>query len=199
MGRATWRYRGFVALLLVATATMPGHAIAGHEGEAPVVTARSFTPIPPGFAFDVQPRDDSDANLRLREVLLEELAARAYPVATGGPLRLRFNTDRIVPTTDGPMPYGAGDDRSIYDDDLRGGLPHDLFGARRGRSRFGIVTYRLRASVETRSGTVLWQGEATASASRSDERTLGRELATVLVAELGHTIDPKVLGGVGGP
>jgi hypothetical protein len=90
------------------------------------------------------------------------------------------------------------DDRSIYDDDLRGGSSHNLFGVPNRRAHRGGVTYRLRANVETRSGTVLWHGEASVATS-ADERRLGRELAIGLISELGHTIDPKVLGGVGGP
>lgn len=211
MVSSTRRFAHALPLIVLVTLTWAPTSAAAQAADMPMVVTRSFAPIPHGWAFDVEPRDDSDANLRLRDVLAEELRARAYLAAIGAPLRLRFTTDRVTPTTTSEQVASLGGNGSPnVGDDLPGALLLDPVGAAPRREggpfappRFdhpiAVVSYRLRATVETRSGRVLWQGEASAAASRAGEQMLGRELAAALVAEIGRTVDPKVLGGVGGP
>lgn len=187
----------FVVLTTLAT-TPPAPAQAP---EAPIVVTRSFAPLPPGWAFAVEPRDDSDDNLRLQAVFVEAFSAQHLLAVPGGPLRLRFTTDRVIPTDrEQPTVPGVDDRLPRVGDDLPGSLLLDPIGtASRRERRFGTVTYRLRASVETRGGRVLWQGEAAASAARTGEKVIGPELVIALITELVRTVDPKVLGGIGGP
>src|SRR5690349_9525494 len=88
-----------LALPLIGLAMLAMVPPAGAQtADGPLVVARSFEPIPHGWAFEVEPRDDADANLRLRDMLIEELRARSLVATVGAPLRLRFTTDRVTTT-----------------------------------------------------------------------------------------------------
>jgi hypothetical protein len=195
MVRGGVRTRVRVAVLVIAAALIVPTLPAVADGEGPTVIARSFTPIPPGLAFAVEPRDDSDTNLLLRDLIVGELAANAHLTADNGPLRLRFSTDRVVVTTLGrgyadARYAGSGAGQQEYPDDLSTMMSEDPErGASPRERREGAVQFRLRASVETRDGAVLWRGGVIVPLTLTDERRLGRLLAVTLVAGIGRTID----------
>lgn len=193
---------GIPIVLAALLAAAPVHA---GDGDAPLVIARAFAPIPANLAFAVEPRDDSDTNLQLRDAIERELAASARLTAPTGPLRLRFTTDRVIATTlergiADARYAGSGSGQQAMPDDLNTAMSEDPGRDASPRERReGAVHFRLRASIETRDGAILWRGAVLVSLTLADERRLIRLLAMTLVGEIGRTIDPTVIAGVGGP
>jgi hypothetical protein len=189
-GRLT-RVRRRVGVLLVLAALSAPAAVRAAGDEA-VAIAQGFAPIPAGQAFSVEPRDDSDTNLQLRDLIVRELASHARPTAPDAPLRLRFTTDRVIATTlergiSDARYAGSGVGQQATPDDLNTAMSEDpARGASPRERREGAVQFRLRASIETRDGKTLWRGAVLVPLTLTDERRLGELLATKLVDELGR-------------
>jgi hypothetical protein len=178
-------------LLVLAALSAPA-TLQARDGDEPVVIARAFLPIPAGQAISVEPRDDSDTNLQLRDLIVRELGAQSRATAPDGPLRLRFTTDRVVATTleRGVVDAryaGSGVGQQAFPDDLNTAMSEDpSSGASARERREGAVQFRLRASLETRDGKTLWRGAVLVPLTLTDERRLGGLLATKLVGEIGR-------------
>jgi hypothetical protein len=179
---------GTLALLALIAAAEPADAI---------VSARLLAPIAADAAIAIEMLDDSDDNLKLRDAIAVGLAAEHRTVAADAALVLRVRAEiladgrRAGPGTRGPRP-GRGTGRP-----LRGGLAnadHDPTIEGEGRARAnpsGEVRHRLRATLERRDGTVLWQGEATGVLVGNAEAALWAELASRVVGAFGRTVDSR--------
>jgi len=170
------------------------------DDDQPTVMARSYASIPAGTTIAVEPRDDSDENLRLRDAIATQLKGHNQHVAADGALRLRFSTERFTDyeLTRAPEPRdqtnGPVGHLPMIQDDLGTALPSRADGPLPARrQRVGAVQYQLRATLEGRAdGKVFWQGKATGETrlNEVDQRMLGRLLAEALVAKLGQTYEP---------
>jgi len=149
------------------------------DAGAPVVRAQLLLPVPGDHVMAIEPRDDSDENLKLRDLMAARLAERRGRMVADAPLVLRFSIGVI-----------SGRD-----------TPQDSTSGRNGRSGGGRappnalppdtpVTYRLSATLEQRSGPVLWKADVTAQPSGQDERQLPARLAVILIDNIGRAVDP---------
>jgi hypothetical protein len=137
--------------------------------------------MPAERVMAIEPRDDSDENLKLRDLMAARLVEQHGTVAADAPLVLRFSTGVI-----------SGRD-----------TPRDGAGGRKGRGGGGgrappnaipantPVTYRLSATLERRDGPVLWKADVTAQPGSQDDRQLPARLAATLIDNLGKTIDTR--------
>jgi len=160
----------------------------------PTVHAQLLQALPPDSAIAIEPRDDSDENLQLRDLMIARLAERHGRVADDAPLLLRFST-AIVSDRDAAGGRGAGGARGgggggrKFDRGLipRGGAANDA-AARPG----GPVRHRLSATLVQRDGgVVLWQSEVTSVAGDDNARTLPARLAAALVDHIGSSLDTR--------
>jgi hypothetical protein len=189
------RARSFALLsaCVVWTAAWAGGPAAAQSADksAPTVTGQQVAPIPSSLAIAIEPRDDTDANLRLRDQMMRQLAAQRRLVAADGPLLLRFSTeaqwnvgpragessgDAIVASDRAPDPATTLGYSDV--DRLMGGQSGAPTGTLSNR-------YQLRATLERRDGgQLLWEGTATGSLGEGSEQRLSAELATMLIESL---------------
>jgi hypothetical protein len=186
--------RGGVAALVAALAWLASMAARTDEPRAPAVTAQLLIPLPADSAIAIAPRDDSDENLRLRDLMVARLVERRGRVAEDAPLVLRFATavvsDRDSPTS-GRGDGGRHGGRRNFGAAPITGMRNAPSGGPAGRPN-GTVLYRLAATLERRDGgQVLWKGEVTAVPAEQNERTLPAQLAAALVDHIGHTVDTR--------
>jgi hypothetical protein len=166
---------------------------------APIVTARAFAPLAPGASVSVEPRDDSDTNLQLRDLMAARLEGQLHPVVPGAALRLRFSTETV--SSVGPK-AGAATGEALVARDRRSFSPTNLGYSEADRFLGGPVergtgpvqtAYKLRATLETRDGAkVLWSGEASGPLSDRNEARLAATLAEALADTLGRTVETQV-------
>jgi len=165
--------------------------------EKPVVSASAFAPISPTVALTIEPRDDTDANLHLRDLMAVRLRARQHPVMADAVLRLRFSVDTISDV--GPAQGGAASDSVVATDrqpfaatNLNYSEADRFFNPGTDRAeRGGVrVSYQLRASLERRdTGQVVWTGQATIPAGERSEAQLTAQLAETLADTVGLSLD----------
>ena len=197
---AIFRWRAGLVIMAVAIMVLAilAPAARADSSDGVIVTARSFQPVPAGASIFVKVLDNTAANLQLRGVIKRELEAQSRALADEAPLVLRFTTDHLEDTQIGNP--GNGDVERfgaqsnlplIRGDDLGTSIPLQTRAPRPPReTRVGAIRYRLHASLEWHeTGQVLWRGDAVGSLSDTDERTLGQELATALIAQFGRTVD----------
>jgi len=176
--RAGVALRG-VVLAVALAGLLAGGARAADDDAAPSVHAQAFQPLPSERVIAIEPRDDNDDNLKLRDLMAARLVEQHGRVVADAPLVLRFSI-RVVSGRD--TPQGGG--RTGKSGRSGGGaappnsLPLDT-----------PVTYRLSATLEQRSGPVLWKADVTAQPSGQDERQLPARLALTLIDNLGRTVD----------
>src|SRR3954470_18576709 len=108
MRRALWCCGALIALALCG-ATRCG-AVAADEPLELRVYAQLLQALPADAAIAVEPRDDNDENLKLRDVMIARLTDRRQRVAADAPLLLRF-TSTVVTNRDGAPTGGAGTGR----------------------------------------------------------------------------------------
>ena len=166
-----------VLLAAALAGLIPGGARSDDES-TPAVHAQLLQPMPSERVIAIEPRDDTDDNLKLRDLMEARLVEQHGRVVADAPLVLRFSI-RVVSGRDTP----------------RGGP-----GGRSGRSGGGSappnslpldtpVTYRMSATLEQRNGPVLWKADVTAQPNGQDERQLPARLALALIDNLGRTVD----------
>jgi len=186
--------------LLLTGATGFGTAARAQDSGDPIVTARLFAEIEPGAPIAVEPRDDSDENLKLRDGIVAALQAQGHASvpAAGAALVLRFATDHV---TDTVMQRVKPEDRRrapgarfpMIRDELGTSMPLQTQTPSPVRETdSGVVKYRLQATLEGRAdGQVLWRGEALGAVkvNETDEASLGRELSGALMAAFGRTVE----------
>jgi hypothetical protein len=166
--------------------------------DGPILSTRAFSAFPPGTALAVEPRDDTDANLHLRDLMAARLTAQQHPVVGEAKLRLRFSTETL--SSAGPAPGGATSDAVMATDrqpyaatNLNYSEVDRFFSPRTDRAARAAIqnTLQLRATLETRSGQVVWSGEVHAALGERNEQRLGADLAEALADTVGRTVDSR--------
>jgi hypothetical protein len=177
----------------VALAAALWSAALADEPREILVTAQLLASLPADAAIAVEPRDDSDENLALRDLMVTRLAERHSRVAADAPLLLRFSSS--VLTNRDTAPTGPTGGRGRGGRHGGGGIPLVAGTSSGGSSPSGArpsggVRHRVTAALERRDGgQVLWKAEVTTAPGEHDERTLPGRLATALVEALGRTVD----------
>ncbi len=150
--------------------------IQAQEPRALTVNAQLLFAVPADSAIAIEPRDDSDENLRLRDLMIARLRERhgavaADTVAADAPLLLRFSTavvsDRDTTRATGPTAHPST----------------------------GVRT-RVTAALERRDGgQILWKAEVTATPGDANPRLLPAQLAAAVIDNIGRTVDTRVAAG----
>jgi hypothetical protein len=184
--------------LRVAGAVVLWAAVAGpaaSQAPDPVVSARLLVPIPTAAAIAIEPLDDSDDNLRLRDQIAAALTGQTRSVAADGALVLRFvgaiEADVRRPGSGIRGPRAGGPVGRPLRDSFGAGDTNPTAGGARA-ARPSAVRHALRATLEQRDGTVLWQGEASRVLVGNNEQALWRELGDALMGAFGRTVDTRV-------
>jgi hypothetical protein len=144
----------------------------------PMVRALLLLPMPNAPVIQIEPRDDSDENLRLRDLMIARLGEPPGRVADDAALVLRFSLDVI-----------SGRD-----------TPRDGPGNRFGRlgggrappnavARDTPVSYRLSATLEQRNGAMVWRAEVTAPLLGQDDGAVAARLAAALIDNIGRSVN----------
>ena len=171
----------------------------------PLVTAQALAPLPDGVPIAVEPLDDSDANLRLRDLMARRLTGHGHPIVAGASLRLRFSAE---PVSDiGPRPGATTGDALISTDhqpytatNLGYSEADRIFSVPTDRPEGAIQNrYRLRATLETRDGRTLWSGQAVGVLTERNEAHLAASLAISLADAVGWTLDGRTTVAGGAP
>ena len=184
--------RGLRGAVLAGLVALPAQA--GEPG-APTVSAQLLIALPADRTIAIEPRDDSDENLQLRDLMIARLVERHGATAADAPLLLRFSSE-VVSDRGAAAPAGRGGGGG------RGGgrnFGAALIGGARNTSSGGPAThpsggvrYRLSATLERRDGTqVLWKADVSAPMSDENERRLPAALAAAVVDNIGRTIDTR--------
>src|SRR5256885_7485082 len=90
MRRALW-CRGALIGLALGGAALGGAAL-GDEPRELTVYAQLLQALPADTAIAVEPRDDNDDNIKLRDLVVAHLTDRRTKVAADAPLLLRFSS-----------------------------------------------------------------------------------------------------------
>ena len=161
----------------------------------PLVTAQALAPLPDGAPIAVEPLDDSDANLRLRDLMVSRLAGHGHPIVPGASLRLRFSAEPV--SHFGPRPGATTGDALVASDhqpytstNLAYSEVDRIFSAPTDRPEGAIQNfYRVQATLETRDGRTVWTGQATGVLTERNETRLAAGLAIALADAVGWTLD----------
>jgi hypothetical protein len=164
---------------------LPVVAAAQADAPEPVVSARLLAPIPTGAAIALEPLDDGDETLRVRVRFAVGLAAQAHPVADDAPLVLRFRA--VVDTFVRRPGSGLGSPRF----GAAARLPPRGGPAPSGDGKVAPVRHAVRATLEQRTGGVLWEGEARGALVGNNEAALWSRLADSLVDAFGRTVERR--------
>jgi hypothetical protein len=177
----------------------------GDEPAAPSVSARLLGAVPADGAIAIEPRDDSDENLKLRDLMVAHLTERHGKVAADAPLLLRFSSS-VVSDRDAAAAAArnSGGGRGGGGRGLTGML---MSGARNAAGPSGPpahagagIHYKISATLEQRgSGQVLWQAEVIATPSQANDRSIPGQLAAAVIDHLGRTIDTRKPAEPGAP
>lgn len=174
------------------------------------LSARSFTPLPTPLVIDVEPDDNTDANIALAQRMAETLARSGIRVAPKtSPLVLRFDSE----VRENVSPERQRFDRESStprDDDLRGGAsgPPDqrdevanvfssqgrgLMGPRRGERDYArALRYVINARIEGRGdGRRFWQGHLSYDTATTEGAALLEEMVPILLHEVGNTVQER--------
>jgi hypothetical protein len=194
------------ALLLFAAALLAQSGVATAQGWEGRVNAAVYAEVPAGAAVTVQPRDDTEANLEIKDVFEQELIARGYRIAADAPLLMTFWTsgsyDLAQRGRRGPglLLLGAegGTRLSKADTDVEaqvklfssegGGLFQNP-AARPKQKPIGGNRHRLDASLKDRaSGRRIWQGQAYADVSGGDSLSISEAMVPALADSFAKTV-----------
>jgi hypothetical protein len=189
MSKSLSRFTFPVLLALCATPAV--------AADQPVVGASAFAPISPTAALTIEPRDDTDANLHLRDLMAARLRDHRHPVRADAVLRLRFSVDTISDV--GPSQGGAASDSVVASDrqpfaatNLSYSEADRFFNPGTDRAeRGGVrVSYQLRATLDRRdTGQTVWTGQATIPAGDRNEAQLTAQLAETVADTVGQSLD----------
>lgn len=187
---------------LVAGAALPSQAQTPPPGATTAATpagagrlhASTYGPIPEGVPTSVRPWDNSAANLRLKATFAETLGRRGVKLADNAPLALNFETEvESLSVPDGGPTLGQVQARN-HDSRVRMNFwstTQDSLtqGRRPDNANLGTVRYVLRATLDdTRSGTRLWQGEASYTGAPADETAAFASMVPVLLEAYGQSV-----------
>ncbi len=186
-------------MLAALLAALPTQA---QEPRALTVNAQLLFAVPADGAIAIEPRDDSDENLRLRDLMIARLRERhgavaADTVAADAPLLLRFSTavvsDRDTTRATGPTGGGRRGGRGLGA--ALGGAGNPPAGGALAHPSTGVRT-RVTAALERRDGgQMLWKAEVTATPGDANPRLLPAQLAAAVIDNIGRTVDTRVAAG----
>lgn len=166
------------AVTLAAAALLS--AARADDALTPTVHALLLRPIPALPVLTIEARDDTDTNLRLRDLMIARLVARHGQVADRAPLVLRFSLT-VISGRDTPRD-GPGNRFGHFGGGRAppNAVPRDM-----------PVSYRLSATLEHRDGPMLWKGDVTAPVGDGDDDALTAQLAASLIDSIGRTVDGR--------
>lgn len=170
------------------------------NGPKGTINAVAFSPMPSNVEIAVRPLDDSDANLRLKEMFAGALRSKGFRVVDKATLVMSVETrDEVGSWTDqgrrslielqAKGGRDGGEDAqalvNIYNS-TRGGLLNE---GRGGTSIATPSTYRINVTVDDRSnGKRVWQGWTVADLGHGDRDVLSKAMVPALMGHLGLTV-----------
>ncbi len=188
--------------LLACLAALAGLEAAAQEIGEGLLNAVAYKPLARDASIAVQPLDNSDANMVLKEIFENELKARGYAVSDDAPLVLTFETRdtigvwsgygqrTVIELSNNPDRVGSETPmvRLHLYDSSRGGMLTE--GQRPGGdTRMTPSQYRLDASIDSRSdGKRLWQAWTIADLGQRDGLSLSKAMIPVVVESVGQTV-----------
>ena len=169
------------ALAILALAALALGDARADDPMTPAVRALLLLPIPGDPVIAIEPRDDSEVNLRLRDVMVAHMVERRGRVAADAPLLLRFSLS-VISGRDTPRD-GPGNRFGHYGGGRASpnAIPRDT-----------PVSYRLSATLSQRDGPMLWKADVTAPIGDQDDDELTVRLATILIDNIGLTVDSRL-------
>ncbi len=164
------------------------------DGAPGIVSAAALRPIESGVAYSVRTYDDADLDLEIRQALERRLQETDRELAPDGPLLLDIATE-VIPGNRRDSEPSLGNLRagkssvqlnmnvwSSSKDSLLGGRQEQSSGSRPNVFHINAV---LR---DSRTGTVLWEGNAFAEMLTTDTRRIALSMVGPLVDSLGRTV-----------
>jgi len=221
-GRPGFGRPGFGALALLAAlllsglpparlaAERPGGAAQLVQAPAPVVgvvNAASFEPLDRALPVTVQPLDDTDLNLQIRDQILAELRQGAYRVSDPAALELSFDSSveqGRIPARE--LSLGHLDAGSEKDAQSGTGVDVEvnvwsssqdsvLGGRKEAEGKRKVSQFHINAELRSlRDGTLIWRGDVFADMDLSGPEQLSGQLVLPLVASLGRTVRNQPFG-----
>jgi len=176
-----------------------GPSYAQGYGEA-LLNAISYKPMPKGTPFSVQPLDNSDQNIALKNEFERILKAKGYTLSPDAPLVITFET------RDELGAYKTRNKRAILELDAHGGreggenarMRLNLYDSstggifNQGKGETSVMTpsqYRLEVSIDNRTnGKRHWQAWSVTNLDKSDGATLIRAMVPEMVGNMGKTV-----------
>jgi len=170
------------------------------QAEDGTMNAISFQPISGNAKIQVQPLDNSDANLALQTKFEDALRQRGYTISPDAKLILTFETRDEIGA------WSSTDRRHVLSLEAKGGREGgenakaivNFYNSQsggvfnKGSGGTSITTpseYRIDATVEDRTtGKRLWQGWSVAKLGAWDGRTLTEKMIPVIVKGVGKTV-----------
>ncbi len=197
-----------LALIVLALSVAPAAAQEPPPGTNAVLSARDYVPLPAGAAVTVVALDDTDRNLRIKEVIEGALRTRGYTVADDAPLILEFEVREVVGSSVAEEGGGivqfrsriggrfGGDEQRVRVSVFSTSRDSLLTGRRSARRDDGRprTTRRLHIDMvvnRAEGRQRLWEGRAAADLGRGDVLVTARALAPRLVDALGETAGPR--------
>ncbi len=188
---------GFFALGLFVQSV--GTSFAQGVGQA-LMNAIAYKPLPQGTAFSVQPLDNSEQNMALKQEFERVLQAKGFAHSDDAPLIITFETrdelggyktrnKRAILELDAHGGREGGEDASmrlnLYDSNSGG-----VFN--QGKGETSVMTpsqYRLEVFIDNRAdGKRHWQGWAVADLEHSDRAALVRAMIPQMIGNMGKTV-----------
>lgn len=184
----------FLAVLFACTfANLPSKA----DG---VMNAVAYKELPSGLQLDIQPFDDSDANLEIEAAMRNNLEAKGVKTSDSAPYILSFEVrDRLGSLSTAGSRHvlrlesrggrGGGEQHkarvNVYDSH-HGGLFNKGVGDSRVSKR---SIYRLEVNISERaSGKRIWDGWAEADLTGGDSQDLTLKMVPTVIEQIGKTI-----------
>ncbi len=176
-----------------------GTSLAQGYGEA-LMNAFSYRPLPQTTSFRVQPLDNSDQNLILKEEFERILRSKGFSISDDALLVITFET------RDEMGAYKTRNKRAVLELDAHGGreggedarMRFNLFDSNsggvfnRGKGETSVMTpsqYRLDVSIDNRTnGKRHWSAWAVADLSHTDGTSLVRGMIPEMIGNIGKTI-----------
>lgn len=177
-------------------------ALAQGQGQG-LINAIAYKPLPGNLAFSVQPLDNSDRNMKLKDEFERILTARGFSIDAAAPLVITFEVG------DEPGAYETRNKRAFIELNARGGrdggedarMRLNLYDSNsggvfnRGKGETSVLTstrYRLDVSIDNRTnGKRHWQAWAVAKLERSDGTALFMAMVPEMIENMGKTVKSR--------
>lgn len=199
-----------LALLLIGGTIAHAETEEPERGEA-TITSRSFLQIPAGARVALQIADDSDINLRLRDVASQGLKRAGYIQVTKDPeYTLRLESERLtsgqrIDSSIGSLRYGSGVGRPEGKQSGPQGTGVDLNLKLWSSTRNSLLSPKpgdvapkqgflvVIAAFDEAEAKPAWQGIARAPDTGGDPFRVGSAMVKHLVDSLGLTLDEEIV------